>query len=240
MRTSRIRISAALLIACLSFVGAPSAVSCRPAGTGVKNVILLIPDGMSLSDLVLTRWYQNGRPLAMDAFVEGLVRTYCADALITDSAAAASAYATGRKIESEIGFHRARRRQHARRLRGPARRGPQATAHDPGSRPTQGAGDGPRLHERPRRRDTGGVREPCPEQVYRSGRHHGADGPCRDRCALGGRGRFPRPRPRQVQPQGWRGLDADALGAWDIPWSRTGTAWPGQPAARESGAFSRP
>jgi alkaline phosphatase len=102
MRASRLQIIAVLLIACLSVVGAPPAVSCRAAGTGVKNVILLIPDGMSLSDLVLTRWYQNGRPLAMDAFAEGLVRTYCADALITDSAAAASAYATGRKIESEM------------------------------------------------------------------------------------------------------------------------------------------
>jgi alkaline phosphatase len=67
----------------------------------VKNVILLIPDGMSLSDIVLTRWYQEGRPLAMDAFVCGLVRTYSADSLITDSAAAGSAYATGRKVEIE-------------------------------------------------------------------------------------------------------------------------------------------
>ncbi len=73
----------------------------RSGRPGVKNVILLIPDGMSLSDVVLTRWYQDGRPLAMDAYACGLVRTYSADSLITDSAAAGSAYATGRKVESE-------------------------------------------------------------------------------------------------------------------------------------------
>ncbi len=73
----------------------------RDGKTGVKNVILLIPDGMSLSDIVLTRWYQGGRPLAMDTFACGLVRTYSANSLITDSAAAGSAYATGLKVESE-------------------------------------------------------------------------------------------------------------------------------------------
>jgi alkaline phosphatase len=69
--------------------------------THVKNVILLIPDGMSVSDLVLTRWYRQGHSLAVDKYAVGFVRTYCADSLITDSAAAASAYATGRKAESE-------------------------------------------------------------------------------------------------------------------------------------------
>jgi alkaline phosphatase len=73
-----------------------------PGGrTRVRNVILLIPDGMSLSDIVLARWYQGGRPLAMDAYSCGLVRTYSANSLVTDSAAAGSAYATGRKVESE-------------------------------------------------------------------------------------------------------------------------------------------
>jgi alkaline phosphatase len=88
------------ILAC--FLAASALVaSARDGKTGVKNIILLIPDGMSLSDIVLTRWYQEGRPLAMDGFVSGLVRTYSANSLITDSAAAGSAYATGRKVENE-------------------------------------------------------------------------------------------------------------------------------------------
>lgn len=94
------RMKALAILACLLAASTLTA-SIRDGRTGVKNVILLIPDGMSVSDIALTRWYQGGRPLAMDAYACGLVRTYSADALITDSAAAASAYATGRKVESE-------------------------------------------------------------------------------------------------------------------------------------------
>ncbi|WP_372008149.1 alkaline phosphatase [Paenibacillus chitinolyticus] len=67
----------------------------------VKNVILFITDGMSLSDVNLTRWVQGGKPLEMDAYFKGLVRTYASDSLTTDSAAGASAYATGHKVKSE-------------------------------------------------------------------------------------------------------------------------------------------
>ncbi len=70
-------------------------------GERVRNVILLIPDGLSVTDMTLARWYQEGRPLAMDGSVCGLIRTYCADSLITDSAAAGSAYATGYKIAKD-------------------------------------------------------------------------------------------------------------------------------------------
>jgi alkaline phosphatase len=62
----------------------------------VRNVILLIPDGCSDGVVTLARWYRNG-PLALDAIRTGAVRTHSADRLITDSAAAASAYATGVK-----------------------------------------------------------------------------------------------------------------------------------------------
>jgi len=67
----------------------------------IRNVILIIPDGMSIADIGLARWYQEGRPLVMDRFACGLVRTFSANSLITDSAAAGSAYATGHRIESE-------------------------------------------------------------------------------------------------------------------------------------------
>lgn len=101
MRIGRLRIIALLLVAGMTAIVSPAVPSARHRGTRVKNVILLIPDGMSLSDLVLTRWYTGGRPLAMDKYAVGFVRTYCAETLITDSAAAASAFATGRKVEYE-------------------------------------------------------------------------------------------------------------------------------------------
>ncbi|MEJ5300120.1 MAG: alkaline phosphatase [Thermodesulforhabdaceae bacterium] len=67
----------------------------------VKSVILMIPDGMSVSGTTLARWYK-GSPLAMDEMASGLVRTYSADAAIADSAPAGTAYATG--FKSHTGF----------------------------------------------------------------------------------------------------------------------------------------
>jgi alkaline phosphatase len=63
----------------------------------VKNVILLIPDGMSTDGVTLTRWYYGGKALNMDEMASGLVRTYSADAAIADSAPAGTAMATGYK-----------------------------------------------------------------------------------------------------------------------------------------------
>lgn len=68
----------------------------------VKNVIFLIPDGMSIDGTTLARWYNGGQPLAMDEMACGLVRTYSSDAPIADSAPAATAYATSYK--SSTGF----------------------------------------------------------------------------------------------------------------------------------------
>ncbi len=60
------------------------------------NVILMIPDGQSVSEQTLARWYQ-GYSLGTDKYMCGMVRTYSAESAITDSAAAATAYATGYK-----------------------------------------------------------------------------------------------------------------------------------------------
>ncbi|AJS59745.1 alkaline phosphatase [Paenibacillus sp. IHBB 10380] len=67
----------------------------------VKNVILFVTDGMSLNGVNLARWYQGGEPLFIDKYFTGLSRTYSADSLTTDSAAGATALATGHKIKSE-------------------------------------------------------------------------------------------------------------------------------------------
>ncbi|MDD8019973.1 MAG: alkaline phosphatase [Acidobacteriota bacterium] len=79
----------------LLFVFAPA-----QAASGVKNVILFIGDGMSISTMSLARWFNGGQPLSWDQYVCGLVRTYSADDPITDSAAAATAMATGHKTRN--------------------------------------------------------------------------------------------------------------------------------------------
>lgn len=63
----------------------------------VKNLIILIPDGTSISSITLTRWYNGGNLLSMDPYACGLVRTYNGDTPIGDSAPAGSAFATGYK-----------------------------------------------------------------------------------------------------------------------------------------------
>lgn len=67
-----------------------------------KNVILLIPDGMSMGGLTLARWYHGGTELNLDDMASGLVRTYSSDAPIADSAPAGTAMATG--FKSHTGF----------------------------------------------------------------------------------------------------------------------------------------
>jgi alkaline phosphatase len=63
----------------------------------VRNVILLIADGAGVAHFTLSRWYNGGGPLAMDEWICGLVRTYGANTPLTDSAPAATAFATGFK-----------------------------------------------------------------------------------------------------------------------------------------------
>lgn len=63
---------------------------------------MLIPDGASITDFSLSRWYKGGTPLAMDEMACGLVRTYSADAAIADSAPAGTAMATS--FKSHTGY----------------------------------------------------------------------------------------------------------------------------------------
>ena len=66
-----------------------------------KNVILLMTDGTSSTHITLTRWYK-GAPLALDSILVGGLRTYSAESLVTDSAPAATAFATGYKTNSKF------------------------------------------------------------------------------------------------------------------------------------------
>jgi len=84
-------------------------VQVRTQEEGAKNVILLVADGMGLADVTAARMFKNGpggEPLAFETLPEvGYQRTYSANSTLTDSAAAASAWATGKKFANgEISF----------------------------------------------------------------------------------------------------------------------------------------
>lgn len=73
-------------------------VKVRPiGGTKVRNVVLMIGDGMSLSHIATLRTVNKGRLNLANAQATGLVITTALDSLITDSAAAATAMSTGHK-----------------------------------------------------------------------------------------------------------------------------------------------
>lgn len=68
-----------------------------PRGKKVKNVILMIGDGMSLMH-VYSAWTANrGKLYLENSQVVGLSKTYCANKLITDSGAGGTAIAIGQK-----------------------------------------------------------------------------------------------------------------------------------------------
>ena len=98
--------STLLLAAALALPALPAAGSIPP-GREVKNVILMISDGTSLSTLSLARWMQwyadSTRPkLNVDPYLCGTVRTSSSDAPIGDSAPTTSCYMTGQP--SQTGF----------------------------------------------------------------------------------------------------------------------------------------
>ncbi len=84
--------------------------------SGIKNVIVMVPDGMSDGAVSLSRWYKSYDAntkkadktvtLAMDELVSGSVRTYWENfkgepGAITDSAPAGTAMATGKKTHDK-------------------------------------------------------------------------------------------------------------------------------------------
>ncbi len=67
----------------------------------VKNVIMMVPDGCSNSLQTLARW-KKGEALTLDSMLVGAVKTYMTNSIITGSAAAVTAFATGKK--TTVGF----------------------------------------------------------------------------------------------------------------------------------------
>jgi alkaline phosphatase len=75
-----------------------------------KNIIFMVADGMGLADVTAARIYKNGldgESLYFETLDNiGYQRTYSADSVVTDSAAAASAWACGEKFNNgEICYH---------------------------------------------------------------------------------------------------------------------------------------
>ena len=62
-----------------------------------QNIILMIGDGMGLSQISAAMYANNGTLYMEEAQYIGLIKTNSADDLITDSAAGATAFATGEK-----------------------------------------------------------------------------------------------------------------------------------------------
>ncbi len=105
----KVRLIALLAAGCLS-LSATWAGGSKEAGNAAKetagarakparNVIILIPDGMSVAGTTLARLY-TGSPLALDGLACGLVSTWSSDGTIADSAPAGSAFATGWKSQT--------------------------------------------------------------------------------------------------------------------------------------------
>lgn len=95
----------ALLCAMLMILGQMSFsssnnVQAKNSGTA-KNVIMLIPDGTSIEAITIARWYNGGKPLAMDEIAVGLTRTYWDNGPITDSAPGGTAYSIGYKTDDK-------------------------------------------------------------------------------------------------------------------------------------------
>ena len=69
-----------------------------------KNIILLIGDGMSLSQVSSYRLLKGGpnERISVDKFpISGIVLTHSEDAIVTDSASSATAFSTGKKLIME-------------------------------------------------------------------------------------------------------------------------------------------
>jgi alkaline phosphatase len=74
-----------------------------PVNEKAKNIILLIGDGMSLSQVSSYRLLKGGpnERIAVDTFpVSGIVLTHSQDAIVTDSASSATAFSTGKKTNN--------------------------------------------------------------------------------------------------------------------------------------------
>ena len=90
-------VAAWLVLACLPAASPAAQLPLDHCAPGhFRNVVLMIPDGCDAELQTLARWVRGGR-LALDELGSTAVTTHMANSLITESAAAATAIATGHK-----------------------------------------------------------------------------------------------------------------------------------------------
>lgn len=65
-----------------------------------KNVIMMIPDGMSIESLTMARWMEDDFAFTLDEMITGLVETNNSNTPLADSAPAGTAMSTGIKTQS--------------------------------------------------------------------------------------------------------------------------------------------
>ena len=98
--------AAGLLLACVSLPASAQSMNNHE----VKHIIMMVPDGMGLADVTATRLRlkgPGGGPLYLETLEHiGYQSTYSKTNTITDSSAAASAFACGEKfVNNEVCFH---------------------------------------------------------------------------------------------------------------------------------------
>jgi alkaline phosphatase len=100
MRSQRVFVAAAAMVAMLFLLTAPAAAQeeekVGPNYGSVKNIIMMVPDGCQVSISTAARWFK-GEDLYLDPYMRGMMKTYMSNSVITGSAAAATAFATGNK-----------------------------------------------------------------------------------------------------------------------------------------------
>lgn len=88
-----------------------SLTNCGAGARKAKNIVIMVPDGMGIADVTAARIYKYGNSSERLHFEKleqiGYQSTHSANSTVTDSAAAASAWACGEKfVNGEISFHK--------------------------------------------------------------------------------------------------------------------------------------
>jgi alkaline phosphatase len=99
-----------IMIFALAMLFAVSLIAADANAKNAKNVIFMVPDGMGLAYVTAARSFlngPNGDPMLLEQFSHiGYQRTHSNNSLVTDSAAAAAAWASGEKYNNgEISCH---------------------------------------------------------------------------------------------------------------------------------------
>lgn len=92
-----------LIVVCATALFGINDATAKPKKTAVKNVIFMIGDGMGLAQATMVMIENGYEPTAFDKVENvALTKTYSANNRVTDSAAAGTALATGKKTNNKM------------------------------------------------------------------------------------------------------------------------------------------